>query len=213
MIKQHKLPMIDADVVLYSDFFDSEECDRIFAELQNTIHWRQDKIKLFGKEYDQPRLVAWYGDAGKTYTYSNISMAAIAWTPTLIEIRDRIHQVTEVRFNSVLINYYRHGRDSMSWHSDDEAELGRNPAIASVSFGAERVFHFRHRAKPEKMKVPLPNGSLLMMQGETQHFWQHQIPKTNRAIAPRINLTFRAIRSWSRPVDISSEMSTGDKSY
>jgi alkylated DNA repair dioxygenase AlkB len=193
MIKQQKLSMIDADVVLYPDFFDAQQSDRCLVELQTTIHWRQDRIKLFGKEYDQPRLVAWYGDPGKTYTYSNISMEAIAWTPLLIEIRDRIHQVTEARFNSVLINYYRHGRDSMSWHSDDEPELGRNPAIASVSFGAERVFHFRHRVQPERLKVLLPHGSLLMMQGETQHFWQHQIPKSKRAIAPRINLTFRAI--------------------
>ncbi len=186
--------MENAEVVLYSNFFSLEESDRILTELQDTIRWRQDKIKLFGKEYDQPRLVAWYADAGKTYTYSNILMQPTAWTPVLAGIRDRIQEVTEARFNSVLINYYRHGRDSMSWHSDDEPELGRNPVIASVSFGAERVFHFRHRFEQQKVKVLLTNGSLLMMQGETQHFWQHQIPKTQRAIAPRINLTFRMIQ-------------------
>lgn len=192
-LRWQEFAISDADVVLYSDFFGVQESDRYFQDLRNTIHWRQDKIKLFGKEYDQPRLVAWYADAGKTYTYSNISMQPEAWTSSLISIKHRIEESVELSFNSVLINYYRHGRDSMSWHSDDEPELGQNPAIASVSFGAERVLHFRHKLTQDKVKIRLPHGSLLIMQGATQHFWQHQIPKTTKAIAPRMNLTFRWI--------------------
>jgi alkylated DNA repair dioxygenase AlkB len=185
--------MPNGDVILYPNFFSEAERDRYFTALQETTQWRQDKIRLFGKTYDQPRLVAWYADAGKVYTYSKITMQPQAWNATLLAIKHRIEAFTQLAFNSVLINYYRTGQDSMSWHSDDEPELGRNPAIASVSFGAERVFHFRHKSTSDKVKIALPNGSLLLMQGETQHFWQHQIPKTKREIDPRINLTFRLI--------------------
>jgi alkylated DNA repair dioxygenase AlkB len=141
-----------------------------------------------------PRLTAWYGDQGKSYTYSGIEQHPEHWHPTLKLIKSKIEQIAQISFNSVLINLYRNGKDSVSWHSDDEPELGENPIIASVSFGATRRFYLRHKhSKNHKIDIDLASGSFLLMQGETQHFWQHQIAKTAKEIQPRINLTFRII--------------------
>lgn len=190
-----ELPMADAEVILYRDFFDKNESDKIFDELYSGINWRQDTTRLFGKDLTLPRLTAWYGDPGKSYTYSKIKMEPDSWTPTLIKIKSKIEPLTEVGFNSVLLNLYRDGKDSVAWHSDDEPELGKNPVIASVSFGATRRFMFRHKYQKElKFEVALTHGSFLLMKGVTQHFWQHQISKTQRVIQPRINLTFRQVR-------------------
>ena len=157
--------------------------------------WRSDKITVFGKTYDQPRLTAWYGEKGKTYSYSSIVMDPIPFTNLLSEIKTRIEQLIGEHFNSCLLNLYRDGQDSNGWHSDDEKELGRNPVIASLSFGQSRMFHLRHKVdKTLKHKLELTAGSMLLMQGTTQHFWQHQLPKTKRKIDPRINLTFRIIQ-------------------
>ncbi|MEL6319061.1 MAG: alpha-ketoglutarate-dependent dioxygenase AlkB [Cyanobacteria bacterium J06626_14] len=189
------LSMPNADVRLYPNFFLPEESDRLFQHLLDEIPWRQDYITLYGKTVPLPRKTAWHGDDGASYSYSGIDLDPEPWTPALLEVRTRIEDAVEVSFNSVLLNLYRHGRDSMSWHSDDEPELGRNPMIASVSFGEARRFIFRHRQnKALKTEVQLTHGSFLLMAGETQHFWQHAIPKTTRAIAPRINLTFRVIQ-------------------
>src|SRR5205085_1550841 len=140
-----------------------------------------------------PRLTAWYGDAGKSYTYSHIAMKSEPWTPILLYIKNRIEEVVEVSFNSVLLNLYRSGKDSVSWHQDNERELGENPVIGSVSFGGIRRFQFRHRLKKDigKVDLNLTPGSLLIMKGTTQQCWQHQIPKTSKPVLPRINLTFR----------------------
>ncbi|MEB3213679.1 MAG: alpha-ketoglutarate-dependent dioxygenase AlkB, partial [Leptolyngbyaceae bacterium] len=175
------------------------EGDRLFQHLLNEIPWRQDHITIYGKTRALPRKTAWHGDAGASYSYSGIHLHPEPWTPGLVEIKQRIEAVVNRRFpqlcfNSVLLNLYRNGQDSMSWHSDDEPELGRNPVIGSVSFGETRRFVFRHRQnKALKTEVPLTHGSFLLMASETQHFWHHAIPKTARAIAPRINLTFRVI--------------------
>ncbi|HYH86520.1 MAG TPA: alpha-ketoglutarate-dependent dioxygenase AlkB [Pyrinomonadaceae bacterium] len=193
--KADSVLMPDADVVLFRDFFEKEESDLLFVELLNKIEWKQDRIKYYGKEMDLPRLTAWYGDSGASYTYSNISMNSTVWTPTLMCIKEKIEKMTGASFNSVLLNYYRHGRDSVSWHRDNEPELGKNPVIASVSFGETRRFQFKHIKRKElgRVDVELTHGSLLVMQGTTQEFWLHQIPKTSKPIKPRVNLTFRRI--------------------
>lgn len=188
--------MSDGEVVIYHNFFNKLESDQFFQELLSEIKWRQDKIKLYGKEINLPRLTAWYGDYGKSYTYSGIPMHPDAWIPTLRSIKIRIEDVVEVNFNSVLLNFYRSEKDSVSWHSDDEPELGKNPIIASVSFGEARRFQFRHKLNKnlEKTSITLTHGSLLIMKGSTQHFWQHQIPKASKSLSERINLTFRIIK-------------------
>ena len=188
------LPMQDARVSYFPALFAEPECNTLFDLLRNSIAWRQDDIKMFGKMIPQPRLTAWYGDAGKSYTYSGITMQPLPWTDVLRTIKARIEPLSGVEYNSVLLNYYRNGSDSMSWHADDEPELGRNPVIGSVSFGASRVFHFKHKtAADQRQKLVLQHGSFLLMAGETQHFWLHQIPKTSQPIQARINLTFRCI--------------------
>ncbi len=184
----------DGNVILYPNFFSQQDSYYFFCELYAQIQWRQEVIQLFGKKHLLPRLTAWYADAGKYYTYSGIRQDPQPWIPTLQLIKSQVEQISEITFNSVLINLYRQGKDSMSWHSDDEPELGKNPVIASVSLGETRRFCLRHKfCKDRKVTVELPSGSLLLMQGETQHFWQHQIPKTSRRVKPRINLTFRVI--------------------
>jgi alkylated DNA repair dioxygenase AlkB len=192
--KQIKLLMFDADVSYFSNFFDEKESLLLYNNLQNRIKWQQDYIKIYGKTIPLPRLTAWYGDEGKNYTYSKIFMKSQLWNTDLLYIKEKIEQITAINFNSVLLNFYRNGKDSMSWHADDEPELGINPVIASVSFGETRMFHFKHRENSNlKTQIALENGSLLLMQGTTQHKWFHQMPKTTKILRPRINLTFRII--------------------
>lgn len=187
--------MPDGEVAIYRNFFNKVESDQIFQELLSKIKWRQDKMKLYGKEFELPRLTAWYGDDGKSYTFSRIPMNPDAWTHTLLSVKSRIEEVTQAKFNSVLLNLYRTERDGVSWHSDDEPELGKNPMIASVSFGETRRFQLRHKLDKslDKVEITLTHGSLLIMKGSTQHFWQHQIPKSAKSLRERINLTFRII--------------------
>ena len=189
------ITMPDGEVAIYRNFFNRIESDQIFQALLSKIKWRQDKMKLYGKEYELPRLTAWYGDDGKSYTFSGIPMNPDAWTHTLLSVKSRIEEVTQAKFNSVLLNLYRTERDGVSWHSDDEPELGKNPMIASVSFGETRRFQLRHKLDKslDKVEITLTHGSLLIMKGSTQHLWQHQIPKTAKSLQERINLTFRII--------------------
>ncbi|HEY9302031.1 MAG TPA: alpha-ketoglutarate-dependent dioxygenase AlkB [Phormidium sp.] len=189
-----QLSLPDAEVIMYRDFFNNNESNQIFAELYGTINWKQEVTLLFGKQVAIPRLSAWYGDAGKSYTYSTIKMEPNLWTPTLITIKSKIEAIAGTLFNSVLLNLYRDGKDSVAWHSDDESELGENPAIGSVSFGATRRFMLRHKYQKErKLEIQLTPGSFLLMKGVTQHFWQHQIPKAAKVTEARINLTFRKV--------------------
>lgn len=183
------------DVLFYPDFIAKDKADELLAVLLDSLHWRQDKITIFGREVDQPRLTAWYGDAGKSYTYSGLTMYPEPWTRELAWIKQQIETKTNSRFNSVLVNLYRNGQDSMGWHSDDEPELGSNPTIASVSLGQERVFQLKHRFDKalQKVSIPLNSGSLLLMKGATQHYWKHQVPKSTQPMDVRVNLTFRWI--------------------
>ncbi|MFN3754385.1 alpha-ketoglutarate-dependent dioxygenase AlkB family protein [Flavobacterium sp.] len=185
----------DADIEYYSNFFDVVRANELFEQLKTNIPWQQDHITVFGKTHPQPRLTALFGNEGKPYGYSNIVMQPHQWNPLLMFVKDEIEAVCNENFTTVLLNYYRDGKDSNGWHADNEKELGRNPIIASVSFGAVRPFHLQHNTvKEQKLKINLEHGSLLIMKGTTQHFWKHQIPKTVKEIGSRINLTFRIIK-------------------
>ena len=185
----------DAAVIYYPDFFEKKEADFLYKELLETIPWQQDDITIFGKTHPQPRLTSLFGNDAKPYSYSNIVMQPHPWNTLLTELKTKIESVCNTHFTTVLLNLYRDGKDSNGWHADNEKELGVNPVIASLSFGAERPFHLRHNLdKNCKQKIILEHGSLLLMQRTTQHFWKHQIPKTAKPIAPRINLTFRVLK-------------------
>jgi alkylated DNA repair dioxygenase AlkB len=158
------------------------------------INWKQDKIVMYGKTIPLPRLTAWYGDPGKTYTYSGIRSQPNPWNKGLLYIKEKVEQVSAARFNSVLLNWYRHGEDHLSWHADDEVELGKNPVIASVNLGQSRDFVLRRTDNPaQKIVIALQHGSLLVMAGELQHYWQHSVPKRKQVTGSRFNLTFRQI--------------------
>lgn len=187
--------MPNAEIEYHPHCFDEEQSNTLFQQLLSDIPWQQDDITVFGTTHPQPRLTALFGNEGKPYSYSNIVMQPHKWNPMLMFIKNEIEAICDVNFTTVLLNLYRDGKDSNGWHADNEKELGTNPTIASVSFGAERAFHLQHNSiKEEKIKLTLEHGSLLIMKGETQHFWKHQIPKTAKPIGPRINLTFRVIR-------------------
>ena len=189
-----ELLMPDADLIIFRSLFKKKESDDLFSQLYNSIGWKQEFIQIYSKSIPIPRLTAWYGDPEKQYTYSNIAMTPQPWTPRLLEIKSKIEPLAGVQFNSVLLNLYRDGKDSVAWHSDDEPELGINPVIGSVSFGATRRFVLRHCYQADlKQEIDLTQGDFLLMKGPTQHFWRHQIPKTKKTVSPRINLTFRVI--------------------
>jgi len=189
-----RLPLPDAEISYHQNFFDKTTADFYFETLLKHIPWQQDDITVFGKTYAQPRLTALFGTNGKSYSYSDITMQPHNFDFGLTDIKTKIEQLANKRFTTCLANLYRNGKDSNGWHADDEKELGENPVIASVSFGHERYFHLRHKSdESQRHKIILHHGSLLLMQGPTQHFWQHQIAKTKKNIGPRINLTFRVI--------------------
>lgn len=188
----------DGEVYYYPYFLDPSECVFYYQIFVNKVKWQQQKIKLFGKTYLCPRLSAWYGDADAEYTYSGILNKPEKWFSELETLKRKIEAFCKHTFNSVLINWYRNEKDSMGWHSDDEPELGLNPVIASVSLGQPRVFKFRHRFdKTLKLSICLENGSLLVMKGACQHYWEHAIPKQTKSCQGRINLTFRKVVSLS----------------
>ena len=189
------LDLPDAEIVYYPQFFDKKQADSIYTELLQKINWQQDSITVFGKTHPQPRLTALYGNEGKPYSYSNITMQPHPWNSLLQKIKHYLEARTACEFTTVLLNQYRDGKDSNGWHADNEKELGTNPIIASLSFGAERVFQLKHNTIADaKKSIVLEHGSLLLMKGSTQHFWKHQIPKTAKPIGNRINLTFRSIK-------------------
>ena len=189
-----RLALFEGEVRLWPSAFRPDEAAQLFTELRQTIDWQQESILMFGRRVPVPRLVAWHGDPGTSYTYSGTLHQPLPWTPPLTRIRDRVGELSCARFNAVLLNLYRDGRDGMGWHADDEAELGRDPVIASVSLGATRRFCLRHRKRRSlKLDLPLVHGSLLCMAGATQHHWVHALPKTRAAVGERINLTFRLV--------------------
>ena len=186
---------IDQGEYLYfPSFFSKPEGDEYLKELKDNILWKQESMNMYGKQINFPRLTAWYGNNDKPYSFSGITLNPNPWTNTLLKIKAKIETKANVSFNSVLLNRYRNGNDSISWHTDAEPELGLNPVIASVNFGATRKFQLRHIKTKEKIEIELTHGSLLIMQGELQHFWQHQVPKTSKVVSERINLTFRVIK-------------------
>lgn len=185
---------IPGEALFLPGFFNEEESNTYFNDLTTGVAWKQEPIKIFGKTVMQPRFTAFYGDEGISYSYSGITMNALPWTETMIKIKTRIEEKYNARFNACLLNHYRNGIDSMGWHRDNEKNLGKYPLIASVSFGAHRIFQFRHYVeKIPIISVDLTHGSALIMKGETQHYWEHRLPKTVQVTSPRINLTFRLI--------------------
>ncbi|MEB8347431.1 alpha-ketoglutarate-dependent dioxygenase AlkB [Flavobacteriaceae bacterium KMM 6898] len=189
-----RLELPDADITYYPHFLDPKKADAYFESFKNTIPWHQDDIRIFGKTHSQPRLTALFGNNGKPYSYSNITMQPHSFTQELLDIKEKIEVISKNKFTSCLLNLYRDGKDSNGWHADNEKELGKNPVIASITLGQERIFHLKHRQHTGlKHKLLLENGSLLLMKGTTQHHWLHQIPKTAISISERINLTYRVI--------------------
>lgn len=167
----------------------------VLLDLIKNVPWRAESITVWGKTHNQPRLIAWYGDAEKSYNYSGIKLAALPWIPLLQRIKHRVEVAAKYKFNSVLLNYYRDHKDSMGFHSDDEPELGERPVIASLSLGETRTFVMKRKGLGARatVRIPLESGSLLIMQGDTQLNWKHGIDKLVRPCGPRVNLTFRRI--------------------
>lgn len=189
------LDLPDADIRYWPCVDLGVPVDRVAQEFIERIPWRTEVITLYGQQYQQPRLTAWFGDPGARYTYSGLALEPLAWTDLLANVRRRVEALAEASFNSVLMNYYRDHRDSMGMHSDDEPELGRNPVIASLSLGEQRTFVLKHKFRKDlkPVNVVLESGSLLLMKGATQHNWKHGINKLNRPCGPRVNLTFRQV--------------------
>jgi alkylated DNA repair dioxygenase AlkB len=185
-----RIDILDGGTAFYDEaFYGSDQADALFEQLRMQTPWAQERSR-FGPF---PRLTAWYADSGLTYAYSGVIHQAIAWTPTLMAVRRNVEAAAEEPFNSLLLNFYRDGQDSIGYHADAEPELGVNPVIASVSLGAVRQFVLKHSKSGDKLKYDLAHGSLLVMSGTCQHHWVHGVPKTKAAVGPRINLTFRNI--------------------
>tara|TARA_B100000683_G_scaffold267642_1_gene301632 strand:- start:242 stop:853 length:612 start_codon:yes stop_codon:yes gene_type:complete len=177
------------------NFFDFDQSQLYMKHLTNDIKWKREKIRMWGKEIVTKKRIAWYADEGKSYTYSGSTFYPVQWDEVLLEIKKQVEQHIRFQFNSVLLNEYKSGEVGMGWHSDDEKELGIDPIIASLSFGANRDFIFKHKTDKsfEKIKIHLKSGSLLIMSGSTQHYWKHSLPKRLKVRDPRVNLTFRKI--------------------
>lgn len=187
------LALPDAEICYQDDFLGPAKADQLMQTLLEEIPWRQDRIRLFGREHLIPRLQAFQSDPGIHYTYSGLRLAGDDWHPALADLKQRLEQACNARFNALLLNLYRDGQDAMGWHADNERELGHNPVIASISLGAERRFRLRHNQSRDTHTLPLAHGSLLLMAGPTQHHWQHSLPRSKPCQQPRINLTFRFI--------------------
>jgi len=190
----YQLDLPDADISYYPCFIDLDQADHYLAELINDINWQQESIVVYGQQHKVPRLSAWYAEQGRSYQYSGLKKTGLPWIPVLLELRKRISQLCNASFNSVLANLYRDQNDGVGWHADDEPELGQQPVIASLSFGQNRTFQLKHNQdKNLRRSIELAHGSLLLMQGDTQHYWQHQVPKSKRSMSERVNLTFRKV--------------------
>lgn len=185
----------DGIVNYFGKIFSEKDANRYYEILLNTIEWKNDEAMIFGKKVVTKRKVAWYGDSEFEYTYSKITKKAQLWTPELLQLKQHIEAKSGETFNSCLLNLYHNGEEGMAWHSDAEKDLKRNGAIASVSFGAERKFAFKHKKAKETVSLNLQHGSLLIMKGTTQTHWLHRLPPTAKVKTPRINLTFRTI-AW-----------------
>ena len=183
----------DGFVNYFGKIFSDKEAQELFKILLNKIDWKNDEAIIFGKKIITKRKVAWYGDEEFSYTYSKTTKTALAFTPELLKIKEKIEYLTGEKFNSCLLNLYHDGSEGMAYHSDAEKDLKKNGAIASVSFGAERKFSFKHKETKERVDVFLESGSLLLMKAQTQTNWLHRLPPTKKVLSERINLTFRQI--------------------
>jgi len=191
-IQTNLLPY-DGEVCYFGQIFATEESDLYFEKLMKEIAWKNDEAILFGRHYITKRKVAWYADDIMEYAYSNITKTSLRWTETLLQIKHVVAEVTGESYNSCLLNLYHSGEEGMAWHSDGEKDLKKHGAIASVSFGAERKFSFKHKVTKEVINISLPSGSLLVMKGRTQDHWWHRLPPAKKVKEARINLTFRTI--------------------
>lgn len=183
----------DGVVNYYGKILNQERSQYYFDKLLNTIEWKNDEAIIFGKHIITKRKAAWYGNSNYAYTYSNTTKQALIWTKELLELKTIVEKITESQFNSCLLNLYHSGDEGVSWHSDDEKSMGENTTIASLSFGAERKFSFKHKLTKVSVSVLLESGSLLVMKEATQTSWLHCLPKTKKITRPRVNLTFRTI--------------------
>ncbi len=183
----------DGELFLIKGFYDKDIAQGLFDKLSHSLDWQQEKIFLYGRWLKVPRLMCWVGDKDACYHYSGVSHQPLSWTESLLLIKQQIEAFYPCEFNSVMANLYRNGSDSMGCHADDEPELGNNPVIASLSLGEERLLKFRHHKRKEVVDVMLGHGDLLLMTGVIQHHWRHELPKTKKKKAERINLTFRKI--------------------
>ncbi|WP_428538569.1 alpha-ketoglutarate-dependent dioxygenase AlkB family protein [Rhodopila sp.] len=193
----HPLPLRGAEV-FYARYFDlGQDPICLMQRLIVEVPWRAENVVVWGKSYPQPRLIAWFGDAGRGYQYSGVKLNPLPWSALLLSVKRRVEQLVGVDFNSVLLNYYRDNRDSMGFHSDEEKELGKRPIIASLSLGQGRVFILKSKQDTagKSIKLKLESGSLLLMKGDTQKNWKHGIEKEKRPCGPRVNLTFRRINA------------------
>jgi alkylated DNA repair dioxygenase AlkB len=187
----------DGTVNYYGKILSSQEANQYFDLLIQNILWEKDEVIIFGKHITTKRKVAWYGDSEYLYTYSNTTKQALAWTNELSELKQIVEEYAGIKFNSCLLNFYHNGNEGMGWHSDDEESLGKNNTIASLSFGAERKFSFKHKQTKQLVSLVLEHGSLLIMKDGTQSNWLHSLPKSKNITQPRINLTFRTIHEPS----------------
>jgi alkylated DNA repair dioxygenase AlkB len=186
-----RIELADGGILVFErQFLSSAEADQLFVGLKEKVPWRQEKTS-WGNFF--PRLTAWYADAGLTYSYSGVTHQSLQWTAELAALRLRVEKAAASPMNSLLLNYYRDGNDSMGMHADDEPELGPNPVVPSISLGVVRTFALRHNATGERRKFDLTHGSLLIMAGTLQHYWKHAVPRAKGAVGGRINLTFRHI--------------------
>ena len=192
--KKNLLPF-DGMVNYHGMIFSPAEAEKFLKDLSANIAWEHDEVMMFGKKIITKRKVAWYGDEPFNYTYSHVKKTALPWTPILQAIKDKIEEASGETYNSCLLNLYHNGEEGMGWHTDNEKELKKEGAIASISFGAPRKFCFKHKQREEKVDLLLDHGSLLVMKGSTQSHWLHRLPPSKKINSLRINLTFRTIIS------------------
>jgi len=194
-LELESVPLLDGEIYYLSRLELPKPAEDLLRSLIDRVPWRAEEVVVWGKRYPQPRLIAWYGDKGRGYTYSGIRLEPLPWNETLLKIKHDLEHLTGSIFNCVLLNYYRDQNDSMGFHSDDEPELGPQPVIASLSLGERRTFVLKHKTRKElkPVKIQLESGSLLVMKGHTQKNWKHGIQKESKPCGPRVNLTFRSI--------------------
>jgi len=195
MLQPGRTVLAGADFEYLPGFLGPADADELLAALLAEVPWQRPVVQIFGRTFRSPRLAAWYGDTGAVYRYSGLVNEPLPWLPGLAVLRRQIEHRLGQTFNSVLLNFYRDGADSMGWHRDQEPELGENPTIVSISLGGIRRFVLQHSRQADMTRLELrpEHGSLLLMCGATQHFWRHCVPKTRKVVAPRINLTFRRV--------------------